>query len=234
MCGIGGYYQRDEYGPVWRLSGDKKHIAFYAQTDLPYEPSDNVCVGFTKWCRDHCYIRSLPLPKGFENVNAKYTLQDFRPDVIIDQPFYKDFAASELVTLFAAGSLNSLFYLNGAINSWQCLAASAIDSLPLWHPDKIFRFYIRRQVRLNSKAAPNVSLIFSVDRDTKTDDVEWALKEESVKNIAIIEHYDNRIIKAYVKNSVKETIDCEKCNKIGYLCFKNSKKSMVLMPYQGE
>ena len=56
MCGAGSYYQRQDQGPIWAISKDKKHIAFYAQTDFSYigDEDGNLCAGTTEWGREHC------------------------------------------------------------------------------------------------------------------------------------------------------------------------------------
>ena len=237
MCGFGGYYRRKEYGPIWKVSEDKKHISFYAKTDS-IDPGSysgergDFCIGSTEWCREHCYIRSKPLPEGFDDISAKYQIVQFRRDQIESMPFSDDFLKADFVTFFASGSINSLYYSGGERRPWNTLAETAITSLPLWHPSKRFRFFIRKPIEMEVNPDPNVIVIYSVDRDTPTEEVDWAIKSDIVRHISIVDHYDNRIIIPYVKSELGEMIECKTCGETNYLCFMSKKKSVILMDYQ--
>ncbi len=226
MCGNNGYYFKTK-SAIWRVSGDKKHISFYAET--------KDCVGDTAWCREHCYIETKPLPIGFENIEAFYYLNDFNPEDIQDQNYWKFFTKAEFITFFASGSIDSLIKYGHKID-----VNIIIETLSTWYPTKKFRFFIREKLsvtpreRIIKKNTFNLNAItiFSVDRDTKIKDIQYAIQSKAVKHISIVNHRDNEILLYYLKSKIKDIISCKKCNEDNYLCFKKKDKSLLIMEYQ--
>ncbi len=79
---------------------------------------------------------------------------------------------------------------------------------------------------------PNAIVVYSVDRDTPTKEVDWATKSDIVRHISVVDHYDNRIILPYLRSELGEMIECKTCRETNYLCFMSKKKSVILMYYQ--
>ncbi len=218
MCGSSYYYQKTK-SEIWRVSGDKKHISFYAERDD--------CVGSTRWCKEHCYLENKPFPPGFENIKPFYNRDHFSPENIQDQDFGKVFMKADFITFFASGSVDSLLSpLREGYVSY------AIGDLIAWHPTKKFRFFIRKEMDKRTKIRPNAIVIFSVDRDTEIENIDYAIKSDTVNHISIVNHRDNKPLLFYLKSKIGNIISCKKCNEDNYLCFKKKNKSLLIMEYQ--
>lgn len=236
MCGTSfssyrGIVEDKIKSPIWRVSGDQKHIVFYGDTSK--------CEGATSWCRKHCYIITKPT-KALRNIEPEYKLSYFLKPVYKD--IRKDFLKAKYVTMFGAGTIGAQFDVG---------VRKVIKRISKEHPNKIFRFFVRdglkgsrsesdldldiRVIRVTElfdllKGRSNVRLIFSIDCNTSTDLVMSAYESKDISSLAIVNHKDNKFLIDYFKSKLP-VIDCEKCQDVGYDCFKEQKKNLLLLKY---
>lgn len=202
--------------PIWKVSNDKKHIVFYADASS--------CRGSTTWCEKHCHLKTKPAV-ALEKIKPVYKLSHFiKP---IHKAIKDDFTKARYVTIFGSGTIDSQFDVD---------IKDVIFKIPLQHPDKIFRFFIRSKFSRNKVqemlglliTPKNAKVIFSADHCTDTDLVTWACESVNVSSIAVVNHKDNKFIIEYLKLKLP-VIDCEECQDVRYQCFESQTKNLLLL-----
>jgi len=204
---------KDETDPnqaVWKTDGE--HITFYASTLN--------CIGSTIWCIDHCLSKTKPFPFDIRRITPKYSIKKLTNGVAI-QPFKADFLAATYVTLMGTGTLEVI----------DKDVSKVIEEIPKFWKDKFFRLFIRTPLPRITKIRKNVKVIFSIDKDTKIEFIDWATRSKAVSAIGIVNHIDNRITIDYLRSKISQIIDCKKCTKRSCFAFKGKRKRLVLLNY---
>ena len=226
MCG-GGYSSADTYAekvnfggrdilekeaPKWRLTG--QHLVFYG--------SANSCKGSTTWCRVHCIRKTKPFPFEVDDISSNhYSIVRFIN--LTDIPYADDFRKAKYVTLMGTGTLD-------IIGEDVELVIKEISKA--W-PLKMFRFYLRSPIE-DIKIPVNAKVIFSADKDTDVDYIDWAIKSLSVSAIGVVKHKDNKMLLNYLKPRIHDVLDCDTCIEMDCIRRSLKKKYLVHMNFIGE
>ena len=198
--------------PIWKMSHDKKHMVFYADT--------SECSGATTWCKKHCYIKLKPA-NALNNIEPFYKIKYFLKP--LKQEIYLDFNKAEYITMFGSGTIGNHFDYD---------LRNVITRFPKENPKKTFRFFIREKLIGNKSIPENVRLVFSIDECTDTDWVQLALVSKHISSLAIVDHKDNRFLIEHFKTKLP-VVTCKDCNDTGYECFKKQDKNLLILKYIG-
>ena len=214
--------------PIWKITNGGQHISFYGQTTC--------CAGATPWCKAHCYLKTKPAV-ALEGIHPIYRIHEFKKP--ITRGYAKDFLAAKYVTILASGSIEECPAFDNMddlyLDNFDAEVSEIISYLPMWHPEKNFRFFIRSspsELYLGScEARENSKLIFSADVDTDLGLIGESCEHDAISLVAVVKHSDNEPLIQFLRSKLP-VIDCANC-KGKYLCFNSREKSLLLLDWIG-
>lgn len=216
MCHGGYSYKYDGIGPVWKITDDGKHIIFYGK----YQN----CPTSTKWCKEHCYMKTKPTKK---DINPKYDLNTFKlANIKKNKELHNDLSNAKYVTIFASGCLG------GIQNFYNVDVEDIIFQVSHDMIDKKIMFFIRHKldfIKHDLVKPDNAVIVVSVDKDTSMELINWAIDSDIVSSISIIDHEDNSRVIKMLKAVLDIIRTCSSCK--DFDCFGND-KGIILCEYQ--
>ncbi len=230
MCG-GSYYvpaskptPRAKAPYIYHRQIDN-HVSFYA----PY--GDDKCTHGTKWCKKHCYLKSVPFTKDEEKKIQSAKIEDIGLEIY---KVYKELKKIKYFTFFASGCIENL-----GKNKNYTPAKYMDRMIEQSDEDQKFRFFIRSIEGMIVDSHKKAVTILAIDVSSPKNMLTDAIQRKVINAISIVNHKDNLKLINLLKGNelllriygITKIIDCEDC-KDDMLCFKQNERFILIQKYK--